>query len=202
MKSTQKRVIVSFFSLFLISILSRNLSAQAVTILAHFNGSNGTNLSLGSALTQGTDGNFYGATIAGGLNSKGTVFRITPTGRLTTIYNFCSLTNCADGSSPNGTLLLGPGGNLYGTTQFGGSEVCGTPGCGTVFKITQSGKLTTLYTFCTVTNCPDGGTPEAGLTLGPNGNLFGTTLGVGSLRSLRHRFRNNTVRTADNPSQF
>lgn len=162
-----------------ILIFLGTLSAQTVTILAHFNGSNGTNLFSGSALTQGTDGNFYGASSAGGLNNNGTVFRITPAGHLTTIYNFCSLANCADGSSPNGTLLLGPGGNLYGTTQFGGSEVCGISGCGTVFEITPSGKLTTLHTFCTVTNCPDGGTPQAGLTLGPNGNLFGTTWELG-----------------------
>ena len=156
---------------FSVSVMS---FAQTLTTLATLNGAN---LPIGSSLTQGADGNFYGATSYGGLKNQGKVFRVTPDGSMKTIYSFCSVANCADGSNPNGTLLLGPGGDLYGTTQFGGggsASDCGSIGCGTVFKLTPAGQFTTLYVFCPMTNCPDGNMPDTGLSLGMNGNLYGT----------------------------
>jgi uncharacterized repeat protein (TIGR03803 family) len=119
---------------------------------------------------QGSNGNFYGVTAAGGTgqHSSGTVFQITPSGVLTTIYNFCSLTNCADGSGPL-TLVEGSDGNFYGATGQGA-----TNSDGTVFQITPSGTLTTLYRFCSLANCVDGQYP-AGLIQATNGNLYGTT---------------------------
>jgi uncharacterized repeat protein (TIGR03803 family) len=135
------------------------------------------------ALVEGPDGNFYGVTQQGGAKSQGVVFRITPSGGLTTIYSFCSLTNCADGSSPVAGLVLGPDGNLYGTTLGGGANhalLCGSGGCGTAFKITTAGILTTLYSFCSQTNCTDGLSPAAPLALGSDGNFYGMTLESGN----------------------
>src|SRR5579871_5372491 len=105
-------------------------------------------------LVQGTDGNLYGTTLWGGTHNNGcsggfgcgTVFKITPTGALTTLYSFCPQTNCPDGIGPN-TLVQGTDGNFYGTTQQGGANCYD---CGTVFKITPMGTLTTLYSFCTI----------------------------------------------------
>src|ERR1700689_1725008 len=78
---------------------------QTFTSLLSFDGSDGNYPE--SALAQGTDGNLYGTTQAGGANKGncvnggcGTVFKITPAGALTTIYNFCAQTNCDDGAYP------------------------------------------------------------------------------------------------------
>jgi uncharacterized repeat protein (TIGR03803 family) len=126
------------------------------------------------ALVQGTDGNFYGTTSGGGANGAGgTVFKITPSGTLTTLYSFCSQPNCADGALPGG-LVLATDGNFYGVTGGGGSNNCTDDGCGTIFKITPSGTLTTLYTFCPQGNCPNGYGPD-GLIQATDGNFYGAT---------------------------
>ena len=122
------------------------------------------------SLVLGSDGNFYGTATGGGAQQKGTVFKITPGGTLTTIYNFCSLTNCTDGAFPNGGLVLESDGNFYGTTQGVFSE---SPG--TIFGITPTGTLTTLYNFCAKPDCADGTSPRAGLTRDRGETLFGTT---------------------------
>jgi uncharacterized repeat protein (TIGR03803 family) len=126
-------------------------------------------------LLQGLDGNFYGTTQAGGTNNAGTIYKLTATGSLTTLYNFCSLASCTDGSSPLDGVIQDAGGNLYGTTYSGGDNACG--GCGTAFKLSPSGVLTTLYTFCSLSECADGSFPETPLTMGSDGNLYGTTTG-------------------------
>ena len=134
-----------------------------------------------AGLVQAAGGNFYGTTEAGGANGGGTVFKITAAGKLTTLYSFCSQPNCADGSEPRG-LLQATDGNFYGTTIQGGlmSSSCQSSGCGTVFKITPAGKLTTLYSFCTQTDCADGEFPS-GLVQLPNGRLYGTTFQGGDI---------------------
>ena len=131
------------------------------------------------ALIQGSDGNFYGTTTDGGANSKGTVFKLTPSGRLTTLYSFCSQANCTDGETPSSRLIQGIDGNLYGTTFMGGAEKAGT-----VFKITPSGTLTTVYSFCSVVasgpeHCLDGAQAN-GLIQGRDGNFYGTTTDGGA----------------------
>jgi|HubBroStandDraft_2_1064218.scaffolds.fasta_scaffold32066_2 uncharacterized repeat protein (TIGR03803 family) len=134
-----------------------------------------------AGLIQSTDGNFYGTTYGGGANGYGTIFRITAEGALTTIYSFCSQVNCSDGSSPSAGLLQATDGNFYGTTQGGGSGTCGTTNsCGTLFQLTPSGVLTTLYNFCSQVNCADGGSPSAGLIQATDGNIYGITPGGGA----------------------
>jgi uncharacterized protein (TIGR03437 family) len=134
----------------------------------------GTTSTDGSAphagLLQATDGNFYGTTAEGGAGGQGTVFKITPTGTLTTLYNFCAQTDCTDGSLSQAALVQASDGNFYGTTENGGAS-----GLGTVFKITPTGTLTTLYSFGSTST--DGGHPLAALVQGSDGSLYGTTSG-------------------------
>jgi uncharacterized repeat protein (TIGR03803 family) len=123
-----------------------------------------------AGLIQATDGNFYGTTNQGGAYGYGTVFKITRSGKLTTLYSFCSQYNCPDGANPYGGLIQATDGNFYGTTYYGGRDQCDN-GCGTVFKITASGTLTTLHTFA----YPDGAYPIARLVQAADGNFYGTT---------------------------
>ncbi|HUY12003.1 MAG TPA: choice-of-anchor tandem repeat GloVer-containing protein [Terriglobia bacterium] len=156
------------------------LSAQSFKTLHSFDGTDGA-LPY-AALVQATDGNFYGTMPYGGANGQGTVFKITPTGTLTTLYSFCSLSTCTDGAIPYGALVQATDGNFYGPTYSGGgNNVCSGSGCGTIFKITPSGTLTTLYSFCVVGySCPDGEAPQGGLVQAANGNFYGTTVEGGT----------------------
>jgi uncharacterized repeat protein (TIGR03803 family) len=127
-----------------------------------------------AGLVLGTDRNLYGVTNLGGANGNyGTVFKVTSSGKLTTLYSFCSQSNCADGIYPEG-ILQATNGSFYGTANAGGACPYTTQGCGTVFKLTSAGKLTTLYTFCPQNNCPDGANP-IGLVQASDGNFYGTT---------------------------
>ena len=144
------------------------LPAQSFTTLYTFDVSDGAN-PVGS-LTQGIDGSLYGSTGNGGAYGYGTIFKMSPTGALTTLYSFCPQSGCADGANPWG-VVQGRDGNFYGTTTDGGANLY----TGTVFKITASGVLTTLYSFCAHSGCPDGEEPFAGLVLGADGDLYGTT---------------------------
>ena len=124
-------------------------------------------------LVQGTDGNVYGTTNGfGGRYDRGTVFKITPSGALTTLYNFCPHSGCPDGAYPAG-LILASNGNYYGITNYGGAH-----GEGTVFKITPRGALTTLYSFCSQggASCMDGAVPTNGVAEGFDGNFYGVTV--------------------------
>jgi uncharacterized repeat protein (TIGR03803 family) len=148
--------------------------AQTFTTLTTFDWSNGANPAY-APLVQGLDGNFYGTTNGGGPNGSGTVFKVTPGGALTTLYSFCQQAKCVDGAGPPAGLVLATSGNFYGTTLFGGAN-----NYGTVFKITSTGKLTVLYSFCTLSNCTDGWDNTAGLIQATDGNFYGTTAGGGS----------------------
>ena len=149
------------------------LPAQTLTTLHSFDGTDGSDPSAG--LVQATNGDGYGTTYGGGANGLGTVFKITPSGTLTTLYSFCSQGGdlCTDGYSPFGNLVQATNGDFYGTTPFG-------DGLGTVFKITPSGGLTTLYGFCGQSGCMDGARPYAGLVQATNGDLYGTTQAGGA----------------------
>jgi uncharacterized repeat protein (TIGR03803 family) len=134
-----------------------------------------------AGLVLASDGNFYGTTALGGASGEGTFFRFTPAGHLTTLYTFvCTNQNgCPDGQAPNG-LIQASDGNLYGTTSLDGGAT-GNAG-GTIFQITTTGTLTTLYTFCLNpnTNCLDGLEPLGGLIQDTSGTLYGTTYQGGS----------------------
>jgi uncharacterized repeat protein (TIGR03803 family) len=140
-----------------------------------------------AGLIQTNDSDLYGTTSAGGADNPcpnfgggfagcGTVFKITPNGALTTLYSFCAQNACADGVNPIAGLVQASNGDLYGTTQYGGaSNECGY-GCGTVFRVTPGGAVTTLYAFsCSQSGCADGYFPRAGLIQARNGDFYGTT---------------------------
>ncbi len=138
------------------------------------------------ALISTASGNFFGTTTYGGANNNlacngndvgcGTVFEITPAGKLTTLYSFCALSNCADGAVPVG-VIQATDANFYGVAEGGGqSNNC----CGTIFQITADGSFTSLYDFCVEANCPDGQVPQGGLLQATNGNFYGTTSQAGA----------------------
>jgi uncharacterized repeat protein (TIGR03803 family) len=115
-------------------------------------------------------GNLYGTTSYGGSacfppSGCGTVFKLDTSGKETVLYSF---TGSPDGAYPYAGLVRDKAGNLYGTTQEGGSS-----GYGTVFMVDLTGKETVLYSF---TNSPDGAYPFAGLVRDKAGNLYGTTV--------------------------
>jgi uncharacterized repeat protein (TIGR03803 family) len=139
-----------------------------LTSLYSFGGVDGANPAAG--LIQATNGSLYGTTLGGGAYGGGTIFSMTLGGTLTTLYSFCAQSGCADGSGPVGGLIQATDGNLYGMTGGGGANSAGT-----VFKITPSGALTTLYNFCSLANCVDGSGPAAGLLQATNGSFYGTT---------------------------
>ena len=135
------------------------------TLYTFSGGSDGTNPTL---LLQGRGGNFYGVTkvqVNEGTTTieNSTLFRITPTGALTTLRTFSG----GDGANPN-ALVQGSDGNFYGTTADGGAS-----GCGTIFRLTVAGALTTLYSFDDLYNV-DGNGPNS-LVQGNDGNFYGTT---------------------------
>lgn len=137
-----------------------------------------------AGLVETPNGDFYGTTENGGSveGARGTIFKMTAGGALTTFYSFCTapVIGCPDGEDPYG-LVQAPNGDLYGTTGQGGIEACPFyDGCGTVFKFTPNGALTTLHTFCAQTGCPDGANPYAGLVRAADGGLYGTTFQGGS----------------------
>jgi len=124
-----------------------------------------------AGMTLAADGNFYGTTWLGGANNSGTIFKITPTGTFTGVYNFCSRVKCRDGAVPYAALAQASDGNLYGTTSEGGIRA----GFGTIFRLTPAGEMTALYGFCAEEDCPDGDSPDGGLLQSTSGMFYGTT---------------------------
>jgi len=145
------------------------------TVLYHFQGLDDGNWPYGG-LIRDEEGNLYG-TSQGGTGGWGTVFKLDPLGNFTVLHTF---SGGAGGGSPTTTLIRDAAGTFYGTTLFGGGTNCpGLNGCGTVFALTRSGQFRVVHKF----NGTDGFWPSAPLTLGPSGELYGTTNGGGAHNS-------------------
>lgn len=121
-------------------------------------------------------GNIYGLTGAGGsgtgceLGGCGTVFRLAKNNK-ETIVNFSGAA-----WAPSDLMLDAATKTFYGTTEVGGGTGCNGVGCGTIFKIDKTGKLTVLYKF---QGGSDGASPSGKLALDSAGNLYGTTVSGG-----------------------
>ncbi|HSC17370.1 MAG TPA: choice-of-anchor tandem repeat GloVer-containing protein [Rhizomicrobium sp.] len=123
-------------------------------------------------------GNLYGTTVGMGANGKGgTLFRLAADGSFAVLHNFCEEPDCADGHQPNAPPLLDSAGNLYGTTVIGGGNDNneGQLGGGVVYRLSAGGQFTVLHAFCAKPTCGDGQAPFAGLSMGPDGRLYGAT---------------------------
>lgn len=126
-------------------------------------------------LTLGGDGNYYGTTIDGGADASGKAYKLTPTGTYTFLHSFNDGTVVNDGVAPCGQLVLGPGGELYGVTCFGGGYYTkNSRGNGTAFKMTPAGAVTILHSFSDGSVANDGWCAED-IMLGRDGNFYGTT---------------------------
>jgi uncharacterized repeat protein (TIGR03803 family) len=164
----------------LASVVLLAIAAQAqyqYTVLHAF-GSGDDGAGVWSSVVFDSQGNLYGTTSGGGAHQAGTVYELTPQedGNWTEaiLYNF--LSSPSDGAGPFGGVTVGPGGNLYGTTQVDGNDHYGTvyelsPGLGGWTE-------TVLYNFCSRPGCSDGGSPYAGVIVDKAGNLYGTAHNV------------------------
>jgi uncharacterized repeat protein (TIGR03803 family) len=144
-------------------------------VLTTFPGFEGGAMPEYGSLVQATNGDLYGTTVYGGANGDGTIFKITPAGVLTTLHSF----DGTDGAFPYAGLVQATNGDLYGTTEDGGASNGGGAceyGCGTIFKITPAGMLTSLHSF----DLTDGAIPRGGLMQATNGYLYGTTVEGGA----------------------
>jgi uncharacterized repeat protein (TIGR03803 family) len=143
------------------------MTPSGVAVVLHaFNSLLGEGAFPTAGLVRGSDGNFYGTTVSGGAHFKGTVFKVSAIGSLTTLHSFGG--SSGDGAVPVAGLVQGSDGNFYGTTTSGG-----THSQGTVFRITPAGVLTVLHSL---SGSPgEGAVPFAALVQGSDGNFYGTT---------------------------
>jgi uncharacterized repeat protein (TIGR03803 family) len=138
------------------------------TVLYSFHGGN-DGAGPTSALITDAAGNFYGTTTWGGTGACGvgcgTVFKLRPDGTETVLHSFQG--DGKDGYYPRAGLVMDQAGNLYSTTQGGG-----TGSSGTVFEVSAGGKEKILHSF----TGGDGELPYYGsLLMDTSGNLYGTT---------------------------
>jgi uncharacterized repeat protein (TIGR03803 family) len=149
------------------------LSSDGTLTTLHSFQNNGTDAYTPVAgLLMDSSGNLYGTSYYGGKYGLGTVYRVTPAGKESIMHSFGATST--DGANPaNVVPVMDRLGNLYGTTEFGGSILHQ----GTVFEITAGGKESVLYTFGATAT--DAEFPYAGLVIDAEGNLYGTTGGIG-----------------------
>ena len=138
--------------------------AGTLTILHDFKGGGADGEAPSSKLIQGTDGNFYGTTAAGGASNAGTVFRMTPAGAVTIVHAFA-----AHAGSPS-SITQASDGSFYGTTGYAGNG-------GTAFRLAADGTFVTLHVFV---GGPTDGAGPGPLVQAADGNFYGTTYSGGS----------------------
>jgi len=157
------------------------------TVLHNFTGGSDGCLPVGGLIAD-SGGNLYGVTAIGGLGlcdqGYGVVFKLDTANNLTVLYTF----GFSDGAYPASVLLLDQAGNLYGTTEGGGSSACGFDGCRVFFELSpqQDGtwRETRLYAFCSLSGCADGEKPVSGPVVRDwAGNIYGTAIDGGTSRN-------------------
>jgi uncharacterized repeat protein (TIGR03803 family) len=154
-------------------VVTLALSAWASTekVLWNFEGGSDGSGPWSNYFISDAKGNLYAATAAGGTYSSGTVFMLSPAGKETVLYEFKGQAN-ADGAGPHGRLAFDANGNLYGTTQGGG-----TNGTGAVYELSpkSGGGWTEKVIYSFSAGGADGNSPSAGMTIAPDGTMYSTT---------------------------
>jgi uncharacterized repeat protein (TIGR03803 family) len=159
--------------------------AQAFTVIHAFSGDQGGAKPM-AGLTMDRAGNLYGTTVQEGSGNCGTVFKLTHVGSAWIDHTLYAFQGQPDTCNPEANLVIGPDGNLYGTSIAGGTGPCAQqglgPGCGTVFKLTPplticpaascSWRESVLYSF---QGGSDGSSPMSALVFDEQGNIYGTT---------------------------
>jgi uncharacterized repeat protein (TIGR03803 family) len=140
-----------------------NTTTNQETVLYTFKGGSDGGRPGGGVILDSA-GNLYGTAAANGSLGFGVVFKVSPAGQESVLYNF---TGAADGAIPDSGLVVDSQGNLYGTTLYGGAGFAGT-----VYKLNPAGQETVLYSFL---DGADGGMPYGGVVMDATGNLYGTT---------------------------
>ena len=155
-------MMIAVISMMLAAAIAAPAQAQTYRILYSFAaGMDGSQPS--ASLVRDPAGNLYGTTFQYTAFNAGTVFQVDRTGKETVLYSF---TGGAGGGQPFAGVILDAAGNLYGTTQFGGTD-----GQGVVYQVSPDGQETVLHSF---TGGADGGSPVASVTFGPKDDLYGT----------------------------
>jgi uncharacterized repeat protein (TIGR03803 family) len=132
-----------------------------LSVLYSFGGTDTSGFQPYGSVIRDSEGDFYGETFLGGTSNYGTIFKITPPGKETTLYSFSQELSVEGGSS----MTRDSAGNLYGY-NFNGN--------GSVFELATEGTYRTLYAFCSLANCTDGAQPAGGPII-RNGKLYGMT---------------------------
>ena len=157
-------------------------TALGIVVTLHsFSGSPDEGANPTAKLVRGSDGNFYGTTVRGGTQNRGTVFKVGSLGSFTTLHSFSG--SPGEGAIPFAGLVQGSDGNFYGTTALGGEHYLGT-----VFNMSPAGSVTTMHSFSGSSG--DGASPLAGLVQASDGNFYGTT-SLGGAHYLGTIFRIN-----------
>ena len=156
------------------TVFKLNIKSKKASVLYSFKGgSDGSGPLYGNLLVDKA-GNLYGTTVGGGAHGQGTVWMLSSKAKETVLYSFCPVTGCADGTGVfEQSLAMDGKGNLYGTTEEGGSSAAGV-----VFKLNKKTKKeSVLYSF---TGQADGAYPSSGLVRDSKGDLYGSTQVGGS----------------------
>jgi uncharacterized repeat protein (TIGR03803 family) len=159
------------------------IAASQETAIYSFYSVYGDALPIGG-LTADASGNLYGVTFYGGVYGNGMVYELVPNGggwNLLVLYSFNP--GASDGWGPTSPPVFDSAGNLYGSTEFGGTGGCSIFGCGTVYEISPSSDATWKETILHNFDGSDGWQIHPGLTIDAAGNLYGMATGGGSYNS-------------------
>jgi uncharacterized repeat protein (TIGR03803 family) len=180
--SVAVRAVLAVFVFALTLFAAQSASSQEQVVYNFYDNGSGTGVSPLAGLISDASGNLYGTTIYGGANGAGMVYELSPSAsgwQETVLYSF--ITNGIDGFFATGGLVFDAAGNLYGTTQFGGTGNCTNGfGCGTVFELSPSAGGSWTETILHDFQGTDGWEAHAGLIRDAAGNLYGTTANGGA----------------------